>query len=73
MAINDNEIADGDRTVELTLTEVTGGVRLGQVTKHTLKILDNEVRLQFRKTSFTNSEALPVAVQHTSAVAATLR
>ena len=62
IGINDNPVADRGRTVELTLSELRGGARLGRLAAHTLKILDDEVSLQFARADFTNNEAGPAAL-----------
>ena len=55
----DDSLPEGNETLTLSISNATGGARLGAITNATLTIVDDEVVLQFTRISFTNSEALP--------------
>ncbi len=66
ITINDNLLADADRTVNLTISNpqpagLAGSPILGLQTTATLTILDNEPRVQFGAASFAVTEGAPAA------------
>ena len=61
-AIHDDRSAEGDETILLALRNPEGGARLAGVTSATVRILDDEVTLQFSATSYTNKETAGAAV-----------
>ena len=60
--IADDALPEGNETVQLTLRNATGGGKIGTISNAVLTIIDDEVTLQFSRTTFTNTEAGPAAV-----------
>ena len=60
--IADDALPEGNETVQLTLRNPTGSAKLGAISNSVLTIIDDEVTLQFSRTTFTNTEAGPAAV-----------
>jgi hypothetical protein len=54
--IVDDTIVEGSETVNLTLTNPTGGAAIGQQSTSTLTIADNDIALQFSSPTFSVSE-----------------
>lgn len=61
ISISNDDLAEGNETINLALRNATGGAALGPVTNAVLTIVDDEVSLQFSKMIYTNSEAGPLA------------
>ena len=62
VTVLDNNVADGNQTVLLALSNPTGGGKLGAISNAVLTIVDNEVGLQFSKTTYTNLQGTAAAL-----------
>ena len=62
LVITDDDSSEGDETLQLLLTNPTGGATLGRGTNVTVTIVDNEVSFQLSAESYTINEAGPAVV-----------
>jgi hypothetical protein len=62
IVIKDDNIPDGDETFRVRLANPTGGARLSSATNSVVRILENEVTLQFSRVAYSNKESAAVAI-----------
>ncbi len=61
-AIQADRLPEGDETILLALRNPTGGARVAGIATSTIKILDDEIVIQFAVENFTNKETAGTAV-----------